>query len=273
MTPSDWWRYIAAVYDIGPDDDPSLLPTIGEVDVIYDRMLRVDNVNDEQWPGRCSKFITHPFRSGRAPHSPLVAWMYRLPDGGLHDEYRVKGYESLADHAWAEVSHCGGSGFEEHASWYYLARGSGVFVNVGRTRVFRGHQDAVRFFFGHDCAHGEFSCTEVWQTLPGAALAGGYDSLQFSHHCDLDCDDPAQDLWPGRGDGNGCGYEVMVVQQTPQGALGSGGGSACPPGVELRSGVNASHGCECAEAPLLVSHRGHCISCRGTRVYEAYGGG
>lgn len=41
--------------------------------------------------------------------------------------------QAIPSDTWVEVTHCGGSGFESHASWYYVVTGSAVYVNVGKT--------------------------------------------------------------------------------------------------------------------------------------------
>merc|ERR1712054_717353 len=158
-----------------------------------------------------------------------------------------------------EVTHCGGSTFETHASWFYVARGSSVFVNVGRTISFNDHVDAVRYFLGDGycrpgvgidgcCGEAENQCNqEIEEMLPEAARAAGFTSIQFVHHCDLYCEDPLQVLGPD-GTHPGCSHELMLVQTTPNGeALGTGGDRVCPTGIEFRTGVNASVHCQCAE--------------------------
>ena len=237
------------------------LPSIDEVDLIYDHLLPAGAVNTQQYPGECRDFAYRPFRYGRAPHSPLVAWFYRPPP-----------FTAVPSDGWAEITHCGGSAFEAHASWYYVVRGSGIYVNVGSTISFRGHADAVQHFLGLTYTEDR---APISTRLPEAARAAGYDSIQFVYHCDFDCDEPANDAWPGRGDGNGCGHELMLIQTSADGsALGGGGDLPCPTNVVFRQGQDASLPCECVEqlsgslasVIQLRSQRGNCAVCRDSSV-------
>ena len=173
-----------------------------------------------------------------------------------------------------EITHCAGSEFEEHASWYYVVRGSGVFVNTGRTISFGSHGDAVNHFLGHGNCDDQQCNDAIQARLPEAARIAGIDSIQFLHHCDFDCDEPANDNPPGRGNGNGCGHELMIIQKIRGGsALGTGGNLACPTGVQFRSGVGGSLPCKCVDtAPnveQLRSQRGACTACHGSSMLQA----
>jgi len=187
VTAERWTAYVTKLYAAQPNE-VELLPRIDEVDIIYDHMLALTAV-DAGGPGTpCSSASGRPFRS-RAPHSPHAAWFYHSPP-----------FEPAPDGTWTEVTHCGGSSFEAHASWFYVARGSGLFVNVGRTHSFAHHAEAVRYFLpghclqdklddGSDGCCGGLECNDqLLKLLPEAARAANYTSLQFVHHCDLWCD-------------------------------------------------------------------------------------
>ena len=250
-------KYIMGIYRCSREQ-LARLPRFDEVDFVYDHLLGMGRVNDAEFPGRCSDFRARPFRYGRAPHSPLVAWFYRPPP-----------FTAVPSNTWTEITHCAGSEFEAHASWYYVVKGSGVFVNTGPTISFSSHGEAVRHFLGAGYCDDQ-QCNDAIRTaLPEAARAAGIHSIQFLHHCDFDCDEPDNDDPPGRGNGNGCGHELMVIQTTNEGtALGTGGNRACPTGVEFRTGIDASQPCECTEdvpwgISQLRSVRGTCTACKG----------
>jgi hypothetical protein len=260
-----WDAYVLSVYHAQANQLASL-PRFDQVDLVYDHLLPVGEVNNDEFPGNCNNFIKRPFRSGRAPHSPLVAWFYRPPP-----------FSPITSDTWVEITHCAGSDFEAHASWYYVVQGSGVFVNTGSTISFGSHGDAVNHFLAGGCD--DQQCNDAIQArLPEAARAAGIDSIQFMHHCDFDCDEPANDNPPGRGNGNGCGHELMVVQKTSDGsALGTGGNLACPTGVQFRSGVDGSLPCECVDTVTvpnvkqLRSQRGACTACHGSSMLQGFG--
>jgi len=56
-----------------------------------------------------------------------------------------------ANGSWVEVTHCGGSKFEESSAWFYALRGSGISLNLGKTLAFENHQDASIYFLGRPC--------------------------------------------------------------------------------------------------------------------------
>ena len=111
--------------------------------------------------------------------------------------------------------------------------------------AFEDHNDAARALLGRDCADyqpptqtGVTQCDPQhdWIDIGHAARAAGYDSIQFLRHCDLGC---------GR-----CAHELAIFHGQ--------GSDACPGGVELRTGFNASLPCQCEARP----RRGWgCTSC------------
>jgi len=263
VTAAQWGDYVLELYG-AQREQLGRLPTIDEVDLIYDHLLPLSDVNAERLPGRCQQFEARPFRAGRAPHSPHAAWFYRNPP-----------FQSKANNTWVEISHCGGSLFETHASWYYLATGSGVFVNVGTTISFAHNAEAVRYFLGADfcevgcCGNAHDECDEqIQERLPEAARVAGFRSIQFLRHCDLDCEDTSDETL------HGCAHELLIIQTTADGSLGTGGAGSCPTGIELRTGVGGSQPCECvenvsADTEQLHSDRGSCAVCRGSPTLGA----
>lgn len=87
----------------------------------------------------------------------------------------INPYAGFASNTIVEVSHQKDPfGDEKHGMWFVFAKGSGVWFDVGNTKVFNEHQDAFDFFkSGQD---NEKMC-EI-------AAAQGYDSVQFIKHVD-----------------------------------------------------------------------------------------
>ena len=84
-------------------------------------------------------------------------------------------YEGFASNSIVEVSHHKDPfGDEHHGMWFVYAKGSGVFLDLGKTKVFKEHQDAYAFF--KTGGSNEQMCQ--------AAAAQGYDSVQFIRHKD-----------------------------------------------------------------------------------------
>ena len=128
-----WQAYTLRLYgEGGPLADA--VPQPVEVDLVYDAILspalRPHHLHNEHCPHRPNK----PYAL-RSPHSPLVSWFRRQTSTA---------HKPAPSHTWLEVSHCGGSAFEAHGAWMYATRGSALFINIGRTRVFQTHAEAVR---------------------------------------------------------------------------------------------------------------------------------
>lgn len=103
--------------------------------------------------------------------------------------------------------------------WMYHARGSGVFYDVGRTRVFTTHESAERL------AGERITDERFYQRLRDAGL----DSIQFTRHDDMKCGNTA----------------LEIVD------LGGAESQTCLPG--LRSGWGGADVCVCDEAQRFAT--------------------
>ena len=82
-----------------------------------------------------------------------------------------KGYPS---NSIVEVSHLKDPyGDEHHGLWFLYAKGSGVYADIGKTKIFNDHGDAYDFF---NAQGNEAMCQ--------AAASQGFDSVQFNRHHD-----------------------------------------------------------------------------------------
>lgn len=137
-------------------------------------------------------------------------------------------------HSWTEITHGAlsvhgaPSKDETTAAWFYVARGSGIYAYTGNTRVYADHGDAALDLLNKTCPFVESckctECIELFPELWAAAARRGYDSVQFTHHCDSKCSP------------NLCPTELVLVHS-------SSGGQACP--TTFRRGWNASRSCDC----------------------------
>ena len=83
-------------------------------------------------------------------------------------------YSGLPSHTKAEVTHRVGD-LTNSGMWFYWARGSGVYFDLGRTRVFRDHEAMAT------------TCNLTsWEDDVALTSCGrerlGLDSIQFTHH-------------------------------------------------------------------------------------------
>jgi hypothetical protein len=144
---------------------------------------------------------------------------------------------------WVEVSHTAFPG-DVAATWYYMAVGSGVWLNVGVTKTYRDHPDMVKDILGQSCSddagdHFGPNPTECEKNFPAvfpAAKAKGLNTIQLTHHYDCTCGP--------KGDSSFkyfrlCPTEIVALDNTV------GGGSGC--WGQLRGGWEASAGCNCDE--------------------------
>ena len=79
-------------------------------------------------------------------------------------------------HTLVEVMHCAGDP-ADCGLWCYLAIGSGIYVDVGRTLVFTDHRAAMSRF----SINSRLEWGQQMRMCLRAAVAKGFDSLQFTH--------------------------------------------------------------------------------------------
>jgi hypothetical protein len=253
-----WQTYVETLYTPDASQVP-LLPTIDDVDIVYlafggGQLVAQANANkcpvEKDTPA--SRFNWHAIAAPKLTGAAAG----KLRDGAvyfLRSNITSIPYNAYANGTWAEVTHCGGSKFETFGVWHYGFRGSGLYVNVGQTIAFENHQDASIHFLGRPCkqsedkwdeARGVFQCDEDIPLFLRAAHEAGWESIQFTHHCDAFCSDNSV---------QNCGLEIVLTY--------SAGLDACPVGVTYRTGLHASKPCHCDEGVGMHSYRGACAAC------------
>lgn len=98
-------------------------------------------------------------------------------------------FTPFVDNEYVEVTHCSVGDEvvdnEKYGSWMYAAKGSGVWFDLGRTKAFNDHPEAVSFFLKWNCGNKE--CVDFFPAIVSAALSQGFDSIQFTNHGDMRC--------------------------------------------------------------------------------------
>ena len=130
---------------------------------------------------------------------------------------------SAPTRTWVEVTHAKAPE-PGKAAWFYVARGSGIFVYTGRTVSYRTHAAAALDLLNVTCTENG-SCYDLYPALWQAGRRHGYDSLQFTEHCDYGC--------CGRGL---CMTELVVLNST-------GENTTCP--TQFKTGWNHTRDCTC----------------------------
>ena len=138
-----------------------------------------------------------------------------------------------------------------------------MYVNAKKTIAFETHDDAARHFLGRRCVDGKpvdlqlgiFQCDAELPEIVSAARSSGWDSLQFTRHCDAFCHGgkmgPALDGTDARS--QLCGFELVLVN--------AAGTEACPAGVEFHRGLGGTEACACNATLGPRSQRGACAAC------------
>ena len=118
-----------------------------------------------------------PRRLGRPSRCPHGVWPHVDEIGLPLPDPPIRYSAGFLNHTKVEVTHtcCDGSA---NGFWFYLAVGSGVYLNLGRTRIFSDYQDAFLAFGLPPTNSGNFSF------LLTRARQAEIDTLQFQFRCE-----------------------------------------------------------------------------------------
>jgi hypothetical protein len=219
-----WKAYILAVYGSLPQSFPASLQdfvVLYQPDLYMAGLKQPPVVKCPTEAGQCYLDM-----SG-AHDPPSTLWVWHPPP-----------FRMVPDGTWTEVTHCVDilSFIQEgHGAWMYVAPGSGVFYNSGRTMAFDTHLEAVRHFLGEDkTCDSKDECLSYFAALFANALSEGYDSLQFLKHGDQRCGLMRPEIVDLRGTGR----------------------KRCENIPNLRTGWHHELPCDCDRS------NGNCTSCR-----------
>lgn len=191
-----------------------------KLDILYTELLEkvginIDFLNDFSCPESDNIPMIHmsSFLNTGGFDFPNSIWLYHKPP-----------YKPAESDTWIEVTHCSSHVSildEQKGAWFYLAKGSNIFINIGRTIVFKDHPDAAEHFLNKQCRDFRNQCFLLFSDLVDEASKQGYDSIQFLGHDDMRC-------------GNSS-VEIVMVNSMGVGII--------PPNIEYRTGYNASKNC------------------------------
>ena len=161
-----WAAYAKELY--GPNN-----ATIDQVDVVIDRALLPPNLQEA--PRGCPKSDDEPFKRFNW-HAPFRA--SDISEGERRGTHRPR---PSATSPKSRVTHCGGSKFETNGAFFYAFRGTGLYIDIGRSLAFETHDDASRYLLGRPCAPGKppdmklgiFQCDAELPRIISAAKAQG----------------------------------------------------------------------------------------------------
>jgi len=207
-----WWNYLKEVYG----EEPSLEWPLHRMEVFYPNLLPVTGAVagagmghrpvcvGATWEAKCSGWLPHPpdhltakrvARSRLFIVAPTEGARLKGPSGKQAKTAPAaiifqEGKElrtSSANGSWVEVirERRWQEGQHNYGCWFYPVRGSGVWVNIGNTRVLndRDHARAETteqdFSQCSECGCYDPMCTCWEHQMPGAFQAQGVDSVQI----------------------------------------------------------------------------------------------
>ena len=193
LSQSPWSKYLLSVY--------GSLPTAFPVDLSTFQVLfsdKLDAVGIEY-----KNFIVG--KGCPTIHNQLYTNMsgYYDPSTSLF-LWKEPPFSAFASFENVEVSHCGNDDGNVGA-WYYAVKGSGVFLNLGKTIAFGRHADGVKFFLNQNCTDEDY-CLSYFDSMFTTAYNAGYNTVQFLEHGDQRCGLSAVEIVRTNGLGKyGCG--------------------------------------------------------------------
>jgi hypothetical protein len=150
---------------------------------------------------------------------------------------------SVPANTWVEVQKTVFPG-DSGASWYYMAVGSGVWINVGSTAVYKDHPDMVSDLLGQACSdqsQDKFGdhpteCENNFNDIYQAAISKGYNTIQVTDHYDCTCGPEGDSSWKYN---RHCPTEIIALDKEDA-------SNACSD--MLKGGWEASADCNCDES-------------------------
>lgn len=278
---SEWGTYIQLKYGSLPqkDDFPLAINQFSILDTDYLKQSDIDfpkripskstfpnNLfSNNACPMQNSDFYYNMSIDWEPPHS---IWVAHLPP-----------FYPIKSNTWVEVIHTNETlskipnEIPKDLLWLYIVKGSGIWLNVGKTISFQDHRDALDYFFSTNdirdmtkklniddktkistmkkedliknyCGK---QCHHFMNDIFDAAKGNGFDSIQFLSHSDQRCGNSAVELVYLKGDGNStCGGKA----------------------VHLKTGWNHDIDCKCKESPSISNDHGwNSLNCSTSSYY------
>jgi hypothetical protein len=168
---------------------------------------------------------------------------------------------------WVEVAHTVFPG-DAGAIWYYMAVGSGVWINVGNTAVYKDHPDLVSDLLHQSCSdqsQDKFGthpteCENNFDDVYKAASSAGYNTIQITDHYDCTCGPQGDSSYKYN---RHCPTEIIALDDPSGASLGCSS--------LLKGGWEASGGCNCDESFKSTTKDPHCAAATGGCSYSNCG--
>ena len=211
----------------------------GEGDVACSRIQSGDQTRKTTWPPWASNegvLLYNPLYRGGRPRYQAHSWaeVTRWPAACRRDSWQCEGLTVMSQNYWRQGDSWADTP-RAYGCWFFLAPGSGIFVNTGRTVFFENRDDASQFFgVASDKAQRDGNAAADDTGWCSEAVRRGIDSIQVNVHSYLK---------PDSGLDRGLVELVVCNERCATEELCG----ACPP-LELRTGAAAGTPCsECDE--------------------------
>ena len=183
-----WGAYYTKIYGEVPSD-PSAYPwCVGDGWMFYDDIIRALNItNIPKLVGECpshggkrdgDRYTALGVRSASYCWPKNTSWSWHATNTSNTKQPR----QPFANDTWVEVMHKAKPQDERFGAWFLYAKGSGMWINLGRTIAF----NATLHHYGHGAAQKFFNVTpdksarhlRPDEVMSRNAAAAGYDSIQ-----------------------------------------------------------------------------------------------
>ena len=232
LSASPWGAYFTKIYGAAPPDGADYPFCIGNLWVLYSDTIAKLGIKTPKSVGTCptnggkTEGQVYNVNNNFSPQNMIWIW---------HPYPRV----AFKDKTWVEVIHMGSKGglSDEHVgSWFFYAKGSGMWFNIGKTITFIDHGDAYKHFGAHN---NEDMC--------GKGAKAGFDSIQFTAHTDCEfnhCNKQKGTVYMN--------YEIVSTKLVGIYSCASKSGTS----PLIKSGWEGSKPCTCSNAPNELNCNG-----------------
>ena len=236
-----WSSYYRTLYGELPSDPESFPLCTGDAWVLYDSILNQSNVTEipdmkYECPAPQNALEGQRYATNN-PFSPAgLTWSWHpSAPNNTHAPWAP-----FPNNTWVEVMHRGYLSDEKTGAWFYYARGSGIWINLGKTIAFESHNQAYAYFNSSNVTYPQctvgLNVTTLQECMCHLAAAQGYDTIQMTKAAPQMC--PYGKNWTTSANMN---YELVSTRLQGKFACASEDGLS----PLIRTGWKGNRACTC----------------------------
>lgn len=186
------------------------------------------------------------------PPEGLVSFIYNTKNFGVQ----------VPENHWVEIQHVSFSQ-DKDAAWYYLAFGSAIWWNVGKTVVYKDHPEVSRGLLQTNCkddpGHSTpaTECEQDFDNWFVEARKRGLQSIQITEHYDCGCGPTGPSSWTGDTVNHNRRCQVEIIDVNGHGNAHGGCASK-----NYKAGWKATQDCACNSALPYTNCAGYGLGSR-----------